>query len=438
MGFRALALTDHGNMGGTIKFLQECYTEKQKDGSDYPYPPIKFLPGMEAYCSKNRFAKDTKLQPNGKKGNHHLILIAKNFEGYQNLCTLSNRSYTEGFYHSPRIDLELLQKYSKGIICQSACPSSMVNANLLHGRYDQAKKAATILKDIFREDFFLEVMYHGISIEEMIIPDIFKLGSELKIPVLATNDTHYTFKEQGSSHEVLMAMSTSKCIADPKHLHFPYDEFYLKSAEEMGKIWGDRPEVLTNTLAVADRVDIEDIKKNLFGVPMRLPVFKVPAQFYKAGRPHFENSFDYMRHLSYEGLERNGWKGDKRHVDVLEKELSDIRIAFTANKFDFATYFLILWDYINFAKKNKIIVGGGRGSGCASILLRCLGATYGYDPIDYKLIWERFLGFSDLRYISLDDLGLRPKKQEAIIVTKDDTFEERDLENDEGGVDRHG
>jgi DNA polymerase III subunit alpha len=441
MGFPAMALTDHGNIGGLIRFLQECKLEKKKDGSEYGAPPIKPILGVEGYISKSRKSRSKKEQPRGRKGNHHILLLAKNWQGYQNLCTLCNRGWTEGFYHSPRFDLELLAQHREGLIVSTACLSSFVNANLLYDRYDEAKKGCAILKDIMGEDFLLEVMYHGISAEEMIIPDIFRLGRELNIPIFCSNDNHYIEKTHARSQEVLMAMSSQKCIVDPKHTRHPYDEFYYKSASEMAKIFGSHPEVLMNTLAISERIDTDGICKELFGAAMRLPRFEVPEKYVKKGEHDFENSYRYMVELSKEGLKDLKWDKSLPHVQALKRELEDIRVAFESNHFDFATYFLVVWDYVNFAKNNNIIVGAGRGSGYASILLRCLKITSGIDPQKYGLIWERFLGFDDIRFIKPEDFGWRFKEVHETVEDKvlgtEELEEDREVEADMGGVDRY-
>jgi len=251
MGFESLALTDHGNIGGLINFINECKSTKTKKGEDIPYPTIKPLLGCEMYLSRDMSARSKDEQPRKRKGNHHLILIAKNYEGYKNLCILSNRSFLNGFYMDPRIDFDLLSNHSRGLICSSACLAGIINTQLCYNGYDKAKKICSIFKDIFGEDFFLEVMYHGIRSEVEIMSDIFRISKELGVPVIATNDVHYLEKNQARSHEVFLAMSTKKCIKDPKRLQFPYDEFYLKSAAEMEIIFSSISQVLTNTKTVA-------------------------------------------------------------------------------------------------------------------------------------------------------------------------------------------
>ena len=396
MGFPALALTDHGTMGGVIKLLKCCKADKTSKGEDIPYPPIKPIIGNELYISKNRHAKSKKEQPREQKGNHHLLALASNWQGYQNLCTLSQRAFTEGFYHKPRIDMELLNEFSEGLIVTSGCPASVVNVNLLYGQYDAAKRICGIMKDIFKENFFIEIMFHGLTIEKHLIPDLLKISKELDIPVVASNDNHYIEKCQADTHDVFLAMSMSTCIQNPKRLTFPYKEFYLKSAEEMHAMFKDIPQVLYNTVDLADRVDSDDIENNLFG-GMRLPNFEIPEEF--------DSSYDYLEHLAWQGLEKLGLHESDRHVEALKMELRDVKSAWDVNEYDFATYFLIVSDYIQYALDNDIPVGCGRGSGYASILLRSLGITSGNENLDILDcgLWGRFLSFQDSKAILKTD-----------------------------------
>ena len=432
MGFKALALTDHGNIGGAVKFIQSCWNDKEKNFD------IKPIVGCEFYLSKDRNlrftekregAKIIKGQTEGRKGNRHLVLIAKNWKGWQNLCALSQQSWTEGWYIDPRIDLPLLAKHSEGLMCNSACLSSVINANILHGRVEEARKAVGIFKAIFKEDFHLEVMYHGIDAEAMIIPDIIKIGKDMNVPIIATNDCHYCKKEHGLSQEILMCMSTSRCLHDPKHLHFPYHEFYMKSAAEMAVMFGSHPEFLLNTVTVADKVDAKDIGPNM-NSGMRLPRYKMPEGF--------ASPFDYLSHLSWEGMKKLGWDRSPPHVERLKRELEDVRVAWENNKYDFATYFLIVRDYIQKAKDQNILTGCGRGSGYASVLLRAIGISYGPDPLKYDLIWERFLGFDDKHFVQEQDFFgeevVAPVVEE---VVNTELFEDRDVTEDAGGVDRY-
>lgn len=441
MGFPAIALTDHGNIMGWIQFLKEARMTKDKKDNPIPYPTIKAILGSEFYLSRKqdigqydpvsqKRGLPKKNQPDGRKGNRHLNLYAMNFDGYKNLCTLSQKSWTDGFYSDPRIDMDLLSKHSKGVMCGSACLSSIINVNILYGKYDKARNICGLFKEIFNDNFFLEVMYHGIQEEKVILPDIFKLSSELNIPVCATNDVHYLLKEQAMSQEVLLCMSTSRCIKDEKHISFPYDEFYLKSALEMAEIFGEGSSCLINTAVLAERIDTSDIEKNLFG-GMRLPRFNVPDGY--------KDPYDYLCYLAKEGLKKWGWDKSKKHIEALNIELTDVKVALDNNNYDFATYFLIVRDYIKAAQSKGILVGCGRGSGYASVLLRCLDITYGVDPLEYELLWPRFLGFDSKRFIMEKDFGFEKDIVAANIelLEGSDVEDERELEEDLGGVDRY-
>jgi len=426
MGMPALAITDHGTMAGAMAFMAECNMSKDKDGK--PLMPIKPLIGTEIYMSKDHKASCKMEQPKERGGNHHLILIAQNYKGYQNLSTLSHRSWTEGYYYDPRVDFDQLAKFSEGVICSTACLKGLVNSNLMWGKYDQAKKAAGVFKEIYGNRFFLEMMYHGIRLEMEIIPDILKIGKDLDIPVICTNDTHYLRRDQALSHEVLVCMSSQKCLKSENRYKFPYPEFYFKSAAEMYKMFKDVPQSLLNTVSIAEMVDNKDIEKNLFS-GMRLPRFEVPEGY----TPH-----SYMTKLAMEGAKKIGWDKSPRHMKALQVEIDDIEIAWKNNGYDFATYFLIVWDIIDHANKNGIETGPGRGSVYGSLLARCLGITYGVDPLLGGLLWQRFLGFDEKPFILETDFGF--KKTEAIAVPAvevDEIDEDREVEDDLGGVDRY-
>ena len=395
MGFPAFALTDHGNIQGILQFLKFCRDTKDKKGNDIPYAPIKPIVGCEFYLSrkmdigqydenKKKQGIPKKNQPDGQRGNRHLNVFCMNHTGYKNFCTLSQNSFTKGFYFSPRIDVEMLSKYSEGLMGSSACLSNIINVNLRYGRYKEAKKACGLLNEIFKGNFFLEVMYHGIPEEKEIIPDIFKLSRELSIPVICTQDSHYLHKNQFLSHEVLLAISQKKCIKDENRLSFVHKEFYLKSAQEMAEIFGSHPECFINSVRMAERIDTKDIEDNLFG-GMRLPKFDIPDEY--------KTPFDYMKKLAQDGMKRIGWDKSPKHIEAFNKELEDVKVAKENNNYDFATYFLIVMDYVKFARNHDILVGAGRGSGAASVLLRCLDITRTVDPIKFSLLWERFLAF---------------------------------------------
>jgi DNA polymerase-3 subunit alpha len=400
MGMRAVGLTDHGTFAGAIAFLKEC--RKQE---------IKPILGMEAYQARDHRVKsknDEEIkddsgkvvdvrtgQPDGRKGNRHINIIAKNKKGFHNVCTLSQRASLEGYYYDPRLDFGLLSEFSEGVICTSACLSNIINWNLSIDEYDKAKKAAALFKDIYGEDFYLEMMYHGLESEGRVLPQIQKLAKELDVKVIATNDCHYIRKADAEFHEVLMCMSSGRLIKDPHRLRFPYEEFYFKSKEEMAKIFGHIPSVLTNTLELAEKCDYSDI---VLGEQMLLPHFGLP--------PEFSNPFDYLSHLAWAGLKRVKLDTSERHKQRLERELGDIKLIWDTKRYDFSTYFLIVEDIMRFAKENKV-AAGIRGSGFGSLLLKCLGITEGVDPLEQDLLWERFLGFDDKRFISENDLGIK-------------------------------
>jgi len=413
MGFPAMALTDHGTVGGWIKFIQKCKATKTKRDEPITSPVIKPILGCELYMAKDHNIK--KGQEGARRGNKHLLLLAKDREGYKNLSTLNHLAWTEGLYSKdPRIDIDLLAKHSKGIVCSSACLKSIFNANLVKGRIKEAKEAFGVMKDIFKDDFFIEIMYHGIEKERIIIPQLLKISKEMNIDAICSNDVHYITKDQASSHELFMCMSTGDSIVNPNRaMKQTQSELYLKSAQEMGDIFGEYPQLLSNTLKIADRVDDKDIENYLFG-GMRLPAFDIPEEF--------KSPQEYLEYLSWKGMDRRGWSHSQPHIEALKKELYDIQIVYENNGYDFATYFLIVHDYINHAKKNDIFVGTGRGSGYASVVLHCIGVCYGRDPLKSGLLWERFLGFTTKKFFKESDFGFADEKQ--IILDKDIDSEE--------------
>lgn len=378
LGMSACGLTDHGTFAGAVEFLRTCRAHE-----------IRPILGMEAYLCKDHRARSKQEQPTGRRGNKHINLIAKNYEGFQNVCELSQIASVEGFYYDPRIDMELLSKHSSGVICTSACLSNIVNSFLSQDKYEKAKKAAGAFKDIFGEDYYLEMMFHGIDAEARILPEIYKLGQELGIKLCATNDCHYLKPDDAEFHEIVMCLSSGRTLRDPKRLKFPYKEFYFKSKEEMAKIFGHIPSVLRNTLEIAEKCDYSEI---VFG-GMKMPNFALPEGHNEPNK--------YLQKLAWDGLKRLGLNNSQPHVDRLQRELSDVQLVWDTKKYDFATYFLIVEDIMRFAKENGIDAGI-RGSGFGSLLLKCLGIVEGaVDPIE--LLWERFLGFSDLHFFCEDD-----------------------------------
>jgi DNA polymerase III subunit alpha len=440
MEFPAIALTDHGNVSGFIKFLKECAATKDKDGKEIPSKPIKPILGCEMYLSKKMewqkkddAEKNGGYQVNGPAGNHHINLYAMNWQGYQNICALSHDSWLDGFYSNPRIDLFKLAEHSEGIMIGTACLSSFVNQNLLNDRYDKALESVGVLKEITKGNIFLEAMYHGYAKQRAILPDIYKLSKASGVPVVATNDIHYLKKEDAKSQEVVMAISTSNCLTNPKHMCHLYPELYMKSCEEMAKIFGHVPQSLTNSVAMAEKINTDDIVRHLFVGGMKLPPFPLPEGF--------KEPIQYLAHLSKEGMKRLGWDKSQPHIEQLKVELRDLKVALDVNDFDFPTYFLIVWDICNFAREKGITKGYGRGSGSASVALNCLDIVNGIDPLASGLLWQRFLGFSDLQFVIPKDFGLR-KDGKVIDIVSDSSEETDDIveeenEEDEGGIGRY-
>jgi len=391
---RAVGLTDHGTFAGAIQMLKLC----RKANIENDGPPVKPIIGMESYLCKNRSCHKKECQPDGRKGNKHLNIIAKNLQGYHNLCNLSQKASLEGMYYDPRIDFDLLNEYKDGLIITSACLSNIVNWHLKHDRYEKAKKAATLFKDIFEDDYYLEIMFHGIPEEGKIIPDIQKLSKELNIKTIITNDSHYLEPEDADPQEVMMCMSGNRCIKDPNRMKFPYQEFYFKTKEQMYDMFKSLPVSLNNTIEIAEKCDYSDLLFVEEGGPMRLPKFELPEGY--------SNPYIYLKDLAKTGIRKLGWDKSPEHVARLKLELQDIELIYNTKRYDFSTYFLIVWDMMQFARK-KGIATGIRGSGYGSVLIFCLGIGEGIDPLAYDLLWERFLGFDDRIFFSPDDFGIK-------------------------------
>lgn len=385
-GMTACGLTDHGTFAGAIEFLRTC----RKEG-------IRPILGMEAYWSKCHTARSKEEQPAGRRGNRHLNLIAKNYAGFQNVCALSQKASLDGFYYDPRLDADLLWEHREGVMATSACLSNTINTFLAEDLYDLAKKAVATFKDIYGEDFYLEMMYHGIDREAKILPEIQRLARDMDVKVIITNDCHYIYQEDAEFHEVVMCISSGRTLKDPKRLKFPYKEFYFKSKEEMAKIFGDQPRFLNNTLEIAEKCDYSDIIFVEEGGTMKLPKFDIPEEF--------GSSYDYLDSMARSGLKKLNLDQSPKHIERLNIELSDIKLIWDTKRYDFATYFLIVEDIMRYAKQQGIDAGI-RGSGYGSLLLKCIGIVDGIiDPLDFELLWERFLGFDNKMFICEDDFG---------------------------------
>ncbi len=357
LGMDAIAITDHGVMYGAIDFYKAC----KKEG-------IKPIIGCEVYvANRTRFDKEA-----GVDGNNHLILLAKDQQGYKNLTQLVSKGFTEGFYYKPRIDKEILEKYHEGLICCSACLAGEISQAILHDDMEKAKEVALWFKNVFKDDYYLEIQNNGIAEQVPVNQKIVALARELDIPLVATNDAHYLRKEDAYNHEVLLCIQTGKKMSDETRMRFDTEELYIKSQEEMKEYFSNIPEAVENTVKIAEKCNLEFE----FGHTI-LPNYDVPEGF--------ATHYDYLKSLCDVGIKkRYGDNPSKEILDRAEYELSVI------NKMGYVDYYLIVWDYINYAKSQGIPVGPGRGSGAGSILAYAIGIT-DIDPIKYNLLFERFL-----------------------------------------------
>ena len=359
LGQTALALTDHGNMFGAINFYNAC---KEKN--------IKPIIGCEFYVApESRFEK--KETPGGKKY-YHLILLAKNETGYRNLMVLCSKGYTEGMYYKPRIDDELLAQYAEGLICLSACLAGELPVLLLNGEKEKAEAHVRKYREIFgAENYFIELQDHGLKEEKKASKLLIEMARKVGVPLVLTNDIHYVEQKDYIAQDILMCIGMKKLRTDTNRMQFEGSEFYFKSGEEMAMLFPEYPEAILNTVRIAEMCNLEIPQPG----PI-LPIYKIPEDF--------SSKEDYIRHLAEEGL--------KKRYPVITDEIKN-RLNYELDiviKMDFVGYFLIVWDFINWAKNNGVPVGPGRGSGAGSILAYSLRIT-DIDPLKYNLLFERFL-----------------------------------------------
>ena len=381
LGMNAIALTDHGVMYGVIDFYKEC----KKNG-------IKPIIGCEVYVApRSRFDKE----PNIDNNYAHLILLAKDNEGYKNLIKIVSIGFIDGFYYKPRVDLETIEKYSKGLICLSACLAGSVNQAILSNDMEKAKSIAKWYKGVFGEDYYLELQYNGLREQALANQKLVEIGRELNIPLVATNDAHYLKREDAYNHEVLLCIQTGKKMNDEDRMRFDTDEFFIKSPEEMYEHFTNMPEVLENTVKIANKCNVEFE----FGVT-KLPNYEVPAEY--------KTHADYFRKLSEDGLKtRYGENPTSEIRERFEYEMGVIE------KMGYVDYYLIVWDFINYAKSQNIPVGPGRGSGAGSIVAYAIGIT-DIDPIKYNLLFERFLNPERISMPDFDIDFCYERRQEVI------------------------
>ena len=384
LNMQAIAITDHGCMFGAIDF----YKKAKAAG-------IKPIIGCEVYTA-SRGLRDK--DPNYDKKYGHLVLLAENMTGYKNLIKLVSTSYVEGFYYKPRVDIEELRQHSEGIIALSACLAGDVSNNILNRNYEKAKEFALLYRDIFGEDnFYLEIQNHHLPEQKEVNAGLVKLSKELGIPLVATNDLHYVNKEDAKIHDVLMCIQMGKTLNDPSRMKFGSDEFYLKSREEMEELFPYAINALDNTVKIAQRCNIE-FDFNTY----HLPRYDVPEGY---------TTESYLRELCFNGLKERYKEPTQEAIDRLNYEIDVIA------KMGYIEYFLITWDFINYAKENNIMVGPGRGSAAGSIVAYTLRIT-DIDPIKYSLLFERFLNPERVSMPDIDIDFCYERREEVIDYVK--------------------
>ena len=381
LGMTSAAITDHGAMYGCIDFYKAAKAEG-----------IKPILGCEVYVAPgSRFDKESSA---GEERYYHLVLLAENNKGYANLMKIVSAGFVEGFYYRPRVDKEILEKYHEGIIASSACLAGEIPQDILKGDYAGAKAAALHFREIFGENnFFLELQDHGIPEQKTVGRQLIRMHEETGIPLICTNDVHYTYAEDVDSHDILLCIQTAKKVTDEDRMRYPGGQYYVKSPAEMEKLFGYVPEALANTEKIAERCNVEIV----FG-ERKLPKFDVPEGY---------TSWEYLNKLCREGLRRRYEKITAEITERLDYELTTIR------NMGFVDYFLIVWDYVRFARDSGIIVGPGRGSAAGSIVSYTLGITQ-LDPLKYSLLFERFLNPERVSMPDIDVDFCFERRQEVI------------------------
>ena len=380
LGMDSIAITDHGVMFGAIDFYKAC----KKEG-------IKPIIGCEVYVApRSRFDKE----PIDKQY-YHLILLAKNNQGYKNLSKLVSIGFTEGYYYKPRIDLEVLEKYHEGLICLSACLAGAVNQALLNGQTEKAEEIALWHKRVFGEDYYIEIQNNGIREQVLANQKLVQLARKLDIPLVATNDAHYLKREDAYSHEILLCIQTGKRMSDEDRMKFDTDELYVKSPEEMSEYFKAFPDAIENTVKIAEQCNVEFE----FGHTI-LPNYDVP--------PEYPTHYDFLKELCEKGLTKR--YGENLSEEIQKRAEYELGII---KKMGYVDYYLIVWDFIHYAKTNGIPVGPGRGSGAGSILAYAIEIT-DIDPIKYGLLFERFLNPERISMPDFDVDFSDERRQEVI------------------------
>ncbi|MCB1308389.1 MAG: DNA polymerase III subunit alpha, partial [Leptospiraceae bacterium] len=382
LGMDSVAMTDHGNMFGAVEFYKAAIQEG-----------VKPIIGLEFYVAPGSRFEKKHVERLADGNNYHLVILAMNEVGYANLIRLASRSYTEGFYRKPRIDYELLEQHNEGLICLTACLGGEVQRKVLNGRIDEAAQLAGHLREVFgRDRFYLEIQNHGLPEEMEVARAHIDLAKRLDIALCLTNDSHFLRREDQAAQDILLRINQKKTIEDP--LFFTFNsEFYVKSPDEMKTLFPEIPEAFHNTTKIAEMVDLNFE----FGNPL-LPRFEVPQG---------ETLDSHMRALAEEGLR-------KRYQELSPKVMERFEFEYnTITKMDFSGYFLIVQDFINFARNNAVPVGPGRGSAAGSIISYALGIT-DIDPLKYDLLFERFLN-PDRKEMPDIDVDFCAEQREVVI-----------------------
>ena len=381
LGMDSAAITDHGAMYGVIDFYRACNAAG-----------IRPILGCEVYVAPgSRFDREG---GSGDERYYHLVLLAENNTGYANLMKIVSKGFVEGFYYKPRVDLEILERYHEGIIALSACLAGEVARNLARGMYEEGKKAALRYQSIFgKGNFFLEMQDHGIAEQQIVNQQLLRMHQETGIDLVATNDCHYTYAEDWEPHDVLLCLQTGKKLADEDRMRYEGGQYYVKSPEEMARLFPYALEALENTHKIAERCNVE-IE---FGVT-KLPRFDVPEGY---------TSWEYLNKLCYEGLEERYHPVTPELKERLEFELTTIK------NMGYVDYFLIVWDFIKYARDHDIMVGPGRGSAAGSLVAYTLDITQ-LDPLKYDLLFERFLNPERVSMPDIDVDFCFERRQEVI------------------------
>ena len=381
LGMDSAAITDHGVMYGAVDFYRAALAEG-----------IKPIIGCEVYVAPgSRFDRE---KVSGEDRYYHLILLAENNKGYANLCKIVSRGFTEGFYYKPRVDFEVLKEYHEGIICASACLAGEIPRYIMRGMLEEAKDTILKYRDCFGEgNFFLELQDHGIPEQQTVNAQLIRFSKELNIPLIATNDCHYTYEDDVESHDILLCIQTGKLVKDENRMRYTGGQYYVKSEEQMRELFKYIPEAIDNTHKIAERCNVTIEFGNT-----KLPHFEVPEGF---------TSLTYLRQLCDNGMAERYPEDDGTLRERLEYELSVIE------RMGYVDYFLIVWDFINYARSQGIPVGPGRGSAAGSIVAYCLHIT-NIDPMRYGLLFERFLNPERVSMPDIDIDFCFERRQEVI------------------------